>query len=246
MNPIIQSLYERKSIRSFEERPIGKEEKYAILRAATEAATAGNQQLYTILDITDQAIKDALVKTYYNQPFIAEAPMVLIFCADCKKWYDAYRSIGCETRQPDVGDLMLAVTDTAIAAQNAVTAAHSLGIGCCYIGDIMENCEEQRRLLNLPAYVFPACMLVFGYPTRQQLERPKPQRCDLKHIVHENGYREMDGDELREMFSYKSGVRTYEDWLTAFCKRKYNSDFSVEMSRSVAAYLKQFQTDSNN
>ena len=48
---------------------------------------------------------------------------------------------------------MLAITDTAIAAQNAVVAAESLGIGSCYIGDIMENCEEQRRLLQLPEYV---------------------------------------------------------------------------------------------
>ena len=97
------------------------------------------------------------------------------------------------------GDLMLAVTDTAIAAQNAVVAAQSLGIGSCYIGDIMENCEEQRRLLQLPGFVFPAAMLVFGWPTEQQKQRPKPERCEQKHIVHENIYRSMDGAELREM-----------------------------------------------
>lgn len=71
---------------------------------------------------------------------------------------------------------MLAVTDTAIAAQNAVTAAESLGIGSCYIGDVMEHCEQQRELLGLPEYVFPCVMLVFGWPTQQQKERPKPQR----------------------------------------------------------------------
>ena len=72
---------------------------------------------------------------------------------------------------------MLAITDTAIAAQNAVVAAESLGIGSCYIGDIMENCEEQRRLLQLPEYVFPAVMLVFGWPTMQQKQRQK-------HVFH--------------------------------------------------------------
>lgn len=60
--------------------------------------------------------------------------MVLVFCADCKKWYDAYLEAGCEPRKPGVGDLMLSITDTAIAAQNAVVAAESLGIGSCYIG----------------------------------------------------------------------------------------------------------------
>lgn len=240
MNEIIQTLFDRKSIRAFEERPIEADKKRLIFQAAAQAPTAGNQQMYTILDITDPALKQALSVTCDNQPFIATAPMVLVFCADCKKWYDAYRSIGLEARLPGVGDLLLAVTDTAIAAQNAVTAAQSLGIGSCYIGDILENCEEQRRLLNLPDYVVPACMAVFGYPTQQQMSRPKPQRCQLQHIVHENTYCSMDGDELREMFAYKSGVRSYEDWLAAFCNRKYNSDFSREMSRSVKVYLEQF------
>ena len=135
---------------------------------------------------------------------------------------------------------MLAVSDAVIAAQNAVVAAESFGIGSCYIGDIIENCEEQRRLLQLPEYVFPAAMLVFGWPTKQQIQRPKPQRVDQKYIVHENTYRSMDGAELREMFAGRCDNRSFEDWMTAFCKRKYNSDFSKEMSRSVQKYLEQY------
>ena len=61
-----------------------------------------------------------------------------------------------------------------------MTAAESLGIGSCYIGDIMERCQEQRRLLSLPDYVFPAVMLAFGRPTRQQADRVKPGRCPLE------------------------------------------------------------------
>ena len=185
MNDIIRSLHERKSVRAYLDQPIPPEDRRAILEAACQAPTAGNQQLYTILDITDPELKKALSVTCDNQPFIAAAPMVLVFCADCKKWYDAYREAGCQPRLPGVGDLMLAVTDTAIAAQNAVTAAESLGLGSCYIGDIMENCQEQRRLLSLPEYVFPAVMVVLGYPTQTQRQRPKPQRCALEHIVHE-------------------------------------------------------------
>ncbi len=241
MNEVLKQLYNRKSVRVFENKEISAEDKALILRAAAEAPTAGNQQLYTILDITDQAIKDSLVTICDNQPFIATAKAVLIFCADCKKWYDAFLTAGCSPRKPDVGDLMLSVSDANIAAQNAVTAAESLGIGSCYIGDIMENCEACRELLVLPEYVFPAAMLVFGYPTEQQKNRPKPLRADISHIVHENGYRRMNADELREMLEYKSGERSYEDWLCAFCERKYNSEFSREMSRSVAEYLKAFE-----
>ena len=240
MNEVIRQLHARRSVRAFLEREIPQEAKEAILNAACQAPTAGNQQLYTIIDVTDPAIKARLVETCDHQPFIASARMVLIFCADCKKWYDAFRFAGCKPRLPGAGDLFLALSDANIAAQNAVTAAESLGIGSCYIGDIMENCEEQRELLHLPPYVFPAAMLVFGYPTEQQKGRPKPRRADLSHIVHEIAYREMDEGELYDLFSIRAENKSYEDYMNAFCTRKYNSDFSVEMTRSVKEYLKQF------
>lgn len=238
--PVIQSLLDRKSVRVFLKKPINTGDQETILLAAAAAPSAGNQQLYTILNITDETLKTKLSITCDNQPFIADAPFVLIFCADCQKWYDAYRSIDCVPRNPSAGDLMLAVEDCAIAAQNAVTAAWSLGIGSCYIGDIMENHAIHKELLNLPDFVFPAVMVVFGYPSPKQLERQKPQRCDLAHIVMENTYSQMDSEQLKTMLSYKAGYQSYEAWLTAFCNRKYNSDFSVEMARSVHEYLKIF------
>ena len=241
MNEVIRQLIDRKSMRVYTEQEISPADKALILKAAAEAPTAGNQQLYTILDITDQKIKDRLVETCDHQGMIGEAKMVLVFCADCKKWYDAYLATGCEPRKPAIGDLMLAVSDTMIAAQNAVTAAESLGIGSCYIGDVMENCAEQRALLNLPEFVFPVGMLIFGYPTQQQKDRPKPERVEQKFIVHENGYRPLSAEELEEMWTKRCGVKSYSEWMQAFCKRKYNSEFSREMGRSVAEYLSQYE-----
>ena len=239
-NEVVKNLFERKTVRIFEDRPISPEDRLTILQAACQAPTAGNQQLYTILEITEPALKKRLSVTCDNQPFIADAPLVLLFCADCQKWYDAYRYAGCTPRHPSAGDLMLAVEDSSLAAQNAVTAAWSLGIGSCYIGDIMEHCELHRELFQLPPYVFPAVMLVLGYPTARQRERTKPARCPLDSIVMENTYRKMDRDALYQMFSHKSGQQSYEDWMSAFCNRKYNSDFSREMGRSVREYLKEF------
>lgn len=240
MNQVIEQLQERKSVRAFTEKEIPNECKKTILQAAMQAPTAGNQQLYTILDITDQSLKDQLAESCDHQPFIAKAKMVLIFCADCQKWYDAFKAAGANPRSPAIGDLLLAASDANIAAQNAVTAAHSLGIGSCYIGDIMEKCEFHRSLLHLPEYVVPVAMLVFGYPTKQQKDRQKPQRADIKHIVHNNFYRHMDAAELEEMLLPRCQNKGYEEWLRAFCERKYNSDFSIEMSRSVEEYLTLF------
>ena len=257
MTQTIDELIKRKSVRVFNGEKIPSEDKRLILEAAVNAPSPGCQQLYTIIDITDQNLKERLAVTCDNQPFIAKADLVLVFCADCRKWMEGYLDTGCEPRLPGEGDLLLAVTDAAIAAQNAVTAAWSLGIGSCYIGDVMENCEQQRSLLGLPPYVFPAAMVVFGYPTKQQKEREKPKRAAMECIVSENAYPELTPDDRQKMFftgrglagrreknesacADHDGMDEYRTWMQAFCRRKYNSDFSREMTRSVRKYLEDY------
>ena len=244
MNEILQSLFARKSTRQYEPRPIAPEEKKLILEAALQAPTAGNQNLYTILDITDEALKLALSCYCDNQPFIAKAPLALVFLADCRRWYDSYRLAGLEARPPEEGDLFLAIADAVIAAQNTVVAAASLGIGSCYIGDILEREEDVRRALALDEYVFPAAFLVYGYPTQEQKNRQKRKRPPLSCIVQENQYRPLSEKEHRRMFLDKGDIEReedFEEFMRAFCKRKYMSDFSREMSRSARRYLEHFR-----
>lgn len=246
MNEVVRQLYNRKSVRVFQDRVIDESIVEEILRAAVMAPTAGNQQLYTILRITDQVLLESLAESCDHQPFIAKGKLVLVFCADCLKWYEAFTAAGCNPRLPGPGDLILAIDDALIAAQNAVVAAEAHGIGSCYIGDIMENIETQRELLGLPEYVFPAAMVVFGYPTQQQTERKKPERADMKYIVHENRYKHLDTMQLKDMLAKGRNDEEYQEWIAAFCARKYNSGFAREMSRSVSEYLKQYQTDKGN
>ena len=240
MDPIVASLYARKSVRAYTDREIPEEAVQTILAAATQAPSPGNQQLYSIIRVSDPARKHRLCESCDHQPFIEKAKLLLVFCADCRKWYRAYQEAGCTPREPGVGDLLLAVSDANIAAQNAVVAAEALGIGSCYIGDIMENIETQREILGLPQYVFPAVMLVFGWPTEQQKARPKPERVDLRYIVSQETYHEPSGEELRAMFAGKAGERSFEDWMRAFWLRKYESDFAREMTRSVQKALEDF------
>lgn len=240
MNEILQQLHDRKSVRVYEERPIAPEMKQAILEAAIQAPSAGNMGLYTILDITDPEMKQKLSISCDNQPFIATAPMVLIFCADYRRWYDVFCKYVDEVRKPHMGDLLLAEADTLIAAQNAVVAAHSLGLGSCYIGDITENYEYHKELLNLPQYVVPAAMLCIGYPTAQQLSRAKPPRHAVSAMVHENRYDLEKSGEMTEMLAVQQGKSGEElaDYIRRFCKRKWNSEFSREMSRSCTEMVK--------
>lgn len=244
MNQTIARLHARRSVRAFTSEPVSDADERAILEAACQAPTAGNQQLYSIIVVRDQGEKDELARTCDNQPFIARAPLVLVFCADVRRWHEAFRAAGADPREPGVGDFLLAFGDTAIAAQNAVVAADALGLGSCYIGDILERREEQARILGCPRHVVPAVMLVIGHPAPAQLRRVKPARLPLADIVFENRYEARDAARLLEDLRPKrTGEGTLEEWARAFCARKWNSAFSREMTRSAAAILGDFATD---
>ena len=246
MNAILKSLFERKSIRSFQQKVIPEKEKQLIIDSALQAPTAGNQILYSILDIDDQKIKDKLAILCDNQPFIATAPMVLVFVADVERWTDSYRYAKAEYRNPGYGDALLSCIDATIAAQNTVVAAQSLGIGSCYIGDILENKERVVELLNLGKYQIPLTMVIYGYPREQQIRREKPKRFNKKYIVQKNKYQKLTKEEIRKMHqevNIREGYN-FEEYIRAFCKRKYMSEFALEFERSVREYFKEF--DSRN
>ena len=247
-NKIIQSLFDRKSVRVFTEKLIPDEQKDLIIDSAIQAPSAGNQTQYTILDIEDQEIKDKLAILCDNQPFIAKAPWVLVFLADSRRWLDAYGAAGIKAREPGTGDLFLAIQDAVIAAQSTVVAAEALGIGSCYIGDILENKNQIEELLNLDTYTLPICMLVFGYPTEKQEQRQKPSRFHRKYILQKNKYKRQTNNQLEAMFAERNALDNFDfnKYITAFYKRKYSSEFAMEMNRSTEDYVKNYSKKSEN
>jgi nitroreductase len=259
MNPVMDNLLKRKSVRAYQQKDIPPEVKSQILQATLRAPTAGNMMLYSILDVTDPAIKEQLAKTCDDQSFIARAPLVWVFLADYQRWDDYFVACGVEQicaeknvsmRRPAEGDLFLACCDALIAAQNAVIAAESFGLGSCYIGDIMERYEIHRELFNLPEYVFPIAMLCFGYPTEQQMKREQSGRFDQKYIVFENRYRRFEKPEFDEMFSQRqagmfNGRESIDGSVNAgqvIYRRKFNTEFALEMTRSVRVMLKKWES----
>jgi nitroreductase len=257
LNSVIDVILNRKSIRAYEQKEISPKIKAEILKATLRAPTAGNMMLYSIVDVTDQKIKDKLAVTCDNQPFIAKASIVWLFLADYQRWFDYFAASGVEAlcrekniamRRPEEGDLFLACCDTLIAAQNAVIAAESFGIGSCYIGDIMEQYETHKELFNLPQYTFPISMVCFGYPTQQQKEQEYTSRFDQKFIVFENQYRQLGREEFDEMFAELQSRLPKGKSMEGIANvgqdtylHKFSADFSVEMNRSARAILKEWR-----
>lgn len=254
MNPTLEVIHKRRSVRKYDPAPLTREEKDAILSAAMRAPTAGNMMLYSIIEVEDQATKDQLAVSCDHQPFIASAPYVLLFAADYQRWVDLFeysgaeklsREAGLQPRLPEEGDLILACCDALIAAQTAVIAAESMGIGSCYIGDILENCEIHRQFFDLPRFAFPVSLVCFGRPASVREEVRLTRRFDPRYIVSQNKYRRVGGREFPEMlrsisaqtFPELSAEEGAKQFAQKMYTRKFISDFSVEMTRSVRKWI---------
>jgi len=254
MNHTLELLNNRKSVRKFADKKISDDNINNIIQSAMRAPTAGNQMLYSIIEVDDQNLKNSLVKSCDNQPFIATAPLVLLFLADYQRTYDFFINSrvkeyglqeGIKHRTPGVGDLMLASCDALIAAQNTVIAAESLGLGSCYIGDIMENYEIHRDMFNLPGYTFPITMICYGYPVGDYEGRSVTPRYPQEYIHFKNKYRRLDKQDFEGMI--KPIKETYfksENFLDNsknigqhFYTKKFTAEFTLEMNRSVKKAL---------
>ncbi|MCJ7801029.1 MAG: nitroreductase family protein [Candidatus Marinimicrobia bacterium] len=258
MNETLKIINSRRSLRSYSEKVISDEFKDLIINSAMRSPTAGNMMLYSILEVEDQRIKEKLVKSCDNQPFIAKAPLVLLFLADYQRWMDYFKVCDIEAyqkseklpkRTPQEGDLQLACCDALIAAQTAVIAAESMGIGSCYIGDIMENYEFHKDLFNLPKYTFPITLLCFGYPKEKSYNKELTSRLSKEYIHFKNEYKRLnkvDFDEMykdRELKHYNANATNFGQHMYS---KKFTADFTVEMTRSVRKVIKEWSVLEDN
>ena len=252
MNNVVELLKNRVSLRTYDQRSVSQEHLETILACAMRAPTAGNMMLYSVIIVEDKGKKERLSRTCDHQPFIARAPLVLVFAADYQKWYDYYRAGDVEEyclqenitfTYPSGANLLLAACDALVAAQNAVIAGESLGIGSCYIGDIMERYEEHKELLGLPDYVFPVAMICMGYYPEGYRKKLR-SRFEKDYIVFKDSYRRLNGEAIQGMFGSLEGSFTAENpynarnYAQAHYARKTGAPFSREMTRSIKEALK--------
>ena len=244
MNDTLKIIDERRSTRVYLDKEISQEDKKIILEAAINAPTAGNMLLYSIIDVVDQDKKEKLSVLCDNQPFIKKGKMVLVFVANAKKWYDVYNKLNNENLKPSLADFYLSMADAHIAAENAVIAAESLGIGSCYIGDIVENYEEMKELLGLPKYINPICMLVFGYKKNEN-PIPKARRFKVEDVVFENEFKEKSEETFINKFDYLNNIeeqhKKVSQLVNATIKMKAKSEFFKEMNRSLSLMTDEYK-----
>ena len=246
----IQLMGQRMSLRRYAPEPIRPEHLDAIVNSTLRAPTAGNMMLYSVVQVEDQTKKDRLAETC-NHVFIAGAPLVLLFLADMQRIYDFYRAFDvleyCRENDlpfqtPQASSLMTSCCDALIAAQTSVLAAESLGIGSCYLGDIMGRCEEHQKLFQLPRWTFPIALVCYGYYP-QDMKRRLNSRFERQFLWFQDTYQRLSREQFEQMYAeimdkFEGVLRRKDLNLAELTYLNFTlGEAALEEARSVAALL---------
>lgn len=224
-NPVLAGLLAHRSIRAYRPDKLPGGALEAIIAAAQSAASSSNLQTWSVVVVEDEARKARLSELAGGQAHIRQAPLFLVFLSDLSR----AKRLAAEAGRPDEGlrfleTFLISVIDAALAAQNAVVALESLGLGAVYIGAIRNNPDEVARELALPPHVAPLFGLCVGYPDATVSSSVKP-RLPQGVVVHRETYevRPRDQgivvyDEVLRQFQASQNLPTV-GWVEAVLKR---------------------------
>lgn len=164
----------RHMVRAFEQKPVEEEKIKKILRNAHQAPSAGFLQPQEFLLVKDRTVKKKLASAALDQDFIAEAPVVIVTCADTKRSASRYGRRGIER---------YSVIDAAYASLLILLTAVNEGLGACFVGAFYD--DEVSKVLGLPEGVIPIGIIPIGYPAQGPEKYP---RIPLEKILHKDGW----------------------------------------------------------
>jgi len=195
-----QTFFLRRSIRKYTERPVSQELLDKILLAGIRTSTTGNMQVYSIVVIRDQQIKEKLAPAHFNQPMITAAPVVLTFCADFNRFNKWCRQRKAEPGYDNFLSFMTAAIDALLVAQTVCNAAEEEGLGICYLGTTTYNAASIIETLKLPGGVVPIATVTMGWPA----ELPEQvDRLPLSGVVHNETYHDYTPEMIDEIYRNK-------------------------------------------
>ncbi|WP_341954285.1 NADPH-dependent oxidoreductase [Salinibacterium sp. TMP30] len=183
----IRVLTSHESIRSFQTTPIAADALEAILVSARSAPTSSNLQAYSIIVVEDEQRRARMAHLVGDQRYVAEAPVMLIFCADVSRLHYLSQRQGHSFAADNLEMFLTASIDASLALENALVAAESLGFGAVPIGSVRNEPGLIAEELALPTGVFAVAGLTIGYPTPGVRRGAKP-RLPSESVVHREQY----------------------------------------------------------
>lgn len=240
----MNTLLKRRTIRKYQSRDVSPELLHRLFESAFRASTCGNMQTYSVIVTRDAECKHRLAPAHFNQPMVTQAPVVLTFCIDLRRF-----SIWCEQRkaQPGYDNFEWFVTgavDTLLAAQTFCVAAEEEGLGICYLGTTTYNPEQIIEALQLPRLVFPLTTITLGWPDEQP---PLTDRLPVEAIVHDEQYHDYTAADIDRYFAYKEGLEENRRFVAengketlaqVFTEVRYTREAAKAMSEKLWKVMK--------
>jgi nitroreductase len=167
---ITEAIRARRSIRSYQDRPIEQEKLARVLEAGRLAPSARNLQDWKFIVVKDKEKRQKLSQAAKGQAFVAQAPVVIAAC-------------GTEIEYIMTCGQYCYPIDVAIAVDHMSLAAVAEGLGTCWIGAFYE--DKVKEILGIPENIRVVVMLAMGYPAESPAARPRKK---LEEIVAYDGW----------------------------------------------------------
>ncbi|MCX8172803.1 MAG: nitroreductase family protein [Archaeoglobaceae archaeon] len=165
----LELIFKRVSIRKFHSKEIDEKTIKLILEAGNAAPSAGNLQARDFVVVRDPAIKNELAKASLRQMFVAQAPVVIVVCANYPRSMRVYGERG----------RLYAEQDATAAVENILLAVTALNLGAVWVGAFDE--KRVSEILGLPTHVRPMAIIPIGFPAEQP---PRRSRYPIEELTH--------------------------------------------------------------
>lgn len=163
-------LKTRHSVRAYADTPVENKKLEHILETLNRAPSAGNLQAFEVYVVTRSDQRKELAAAALDQNFIAQAPVVLVFCSHADRSAKKYG---------ERGGGLYCLQDAAIACTYALLAVTALGLASVWVGAFHE--DQVSEILELPRAHRPVAMLSIGYAAEKPRTRPRRELDDLVH-----------------------------------------------------------------
>jgi FMN reductase (NADPH) len=217
MNETIDLLKNHTSIRRYLDKPVEQEKIDLLLQMGARAPSAGNLQNYSLMVLDDKEKMTKLAKDA-GAPFLTKAPLCIVALADYYRFHRLCEINDAPFSFTTADAVFIGMWDAIVALHNIQVAAESIGLGTCYIGLILET--DNKKMLNLPDYVFAAGMLSIGYPEKKPELR---SRLPMETIVHKNEYQKPTDQQISDYYSdWMKNWDKYYERLSDEKKKEWN------------------------
>ena len=163
-NKTLSDILTRRSHRKFKSEPVEKDLLDTLFATAFSAPSKSDLQQACVILVNDENKQQRIANLFPQQHWLAQAPVFMVWCGDSRRirrlaaWRDH------QFANDHLDAFMNAAVDAGIVMQTFITAAESVGLGCCPVSEVRDHINPLSAELNLPQHVFPVAGLCLGWP----------------------------------------------------------------------------------